>query len=131
MLLNQILGESNPAAGHRQKMQENRGFQGFSGGRERKFGVAEMLVGVVVLAVLRLAVRAARATGLDARTERLINDGLDGTGAAATFGAAAEAAIELLGVARQIPCRLNGAADILVAQNIAGTDDHEAGRVHQ
>ena len=78
--------------------------------------------------VLGMAVRAAGAAGRGAGTQRVVDDGLDGTCAAAAFGAAAEAAIELLGIARQVPGRVNGAADIIVAQDVTGTYDHEVGR---
>ena len=96
-----------------------------SGSREREFRGTEMLM---VVSAMDGLVRAAGTAGLGAGTERLIDDGLDGARAAAAFGVAAEAAIELLGIARQIPGRLNGAADIMVTQNVAGTNDHEAGR---
>jgi len=48
------------------------------------------------------AVGAAGATGLGAGTKSLVNDGFDGARAPAAFSAAAEAAIELLGIAGQI-----------------------------
>jgi hypothetical protein len=117
-----------PKAGR--KRRKISGFQEFSGSRESEFGVAVMLVGMIVLvmAVLGMAMRAARAAGLGTGAERFIDDGLDGTRAAAAFCVAAEAAIELLGIARQVPSRVNGAADIIVAQDVTGTDDHEVGR---
>ena len=71
-----------------------------------------------------MAVRAAGAAGFGARPKGFVDDGLDGARAAAAFGATAEAAIKLLGVTRQISGRLNGAADIMVAQYVAGTNDH-------
>ena len=78
-----------------------------------------------------MAVWAARAAGLGAGAQRLIENFPDGASAAAAFGAAAEAAIKLFGVARQISGRLNGAADIMVAQDVAGTNDHRVGRLIQ
>ena len=51
---------------------------------------------------IRLAVRAAGATGFGASPESLIDDGLDGARAPAAFGAAAEAAVDLLGVAGKV-----------------------------
>ena len=69
--------------------------------------------------------RTAQATGLRARTECFVDDRLDGAGAAATFGAAAEATIDLLRVERQVTDRADGVADIVVAEDVAGTDDHE------
>jgi hypothetical protein len=43
-----------------------------------------------------------RTTGLGASAKSLVNDGFDGARAPATFSAAAEAAVELLGTAGQI-----------------------------
>jgi len=60
-----------------------------------------------------------------AGAERLIDDGLDGARATAAFGAAAEAAVNLLWVARKIFRGGDGVANIFVAQHIAGTDNHE------
>ena len=48
------------------------------------------------------AVRAACAAGLGARAQRFVDDGLDGAGTAAAFGAATEAAIDLLRMAHGI-----------------------------
>src|SRR5882757_11312867 len=55
--------------------------------------------------------------------QRLVHDLADGAGAAAALGAAAEAAIDLPGRARP-RLRRDGGADIVVAQNVAGADDH-------
>ena len=74
-----------------------------------------------------LAVRAAGAAGLGAGAQRLVDDGLDGARAPAAFGAAAEAAIDLLGIARQIVRRVDDAADIVVADDVTGTNNHEDG----
>ena len=49
-----------------------------------------------------VAVRTSGTAGLGTSTERLVNDGLDGARASTTFGAAAKAAIELLGIAREL-----------------------------
>jgi hypothetical protein len=72
-------------------------------------------------------VRAAGAAGLGAGTESLINDVLDGAGASATFGAAAEATINLLGITRKIFSGPDGVADIVVAEDVAGTNNHKGG----
>ena len=74
-----------------------------------------------------MAVRAARAAGLGAGAKRFVDDGLDGACAAAAFGAAAEAAVDLLRMARQITGGTHGVANIMVAKDVAGTDDHEVG----
>jgi hypothetical protein len=72
-----------------------------------------------------LAVRASGMAGLGAGTKRLVNDGFDAAGASATFGAATEAAIELLGIAWKVIRGVDGIADIVVAEDVAGTDNHE------
>jgi hypothetical protein len=79
--------------------------------------------------LLGMAMRAIGAAGLGAGAKRFIDDGLDGSRAAAALGATAEAAVKLLGISRQISGRLNSAADIMVAQDVAGTDDHVVGRL--
>jgi hypothetical protein len=92
-----------------------------AGGFERRRVV------VAVGARTRLTVRAAGTAGLGAGAERLVDDGLDGARTAAAFGAAAEATIELLGVPGQIFRALDGTADIVVGQDVTGTNDHERG----
>ena len=77
---------------------------------------------------MNVAVWTARAAGLGAGAQGFVDDGLDGARATAAFGAAAEAAINLLGATRQVPGRAHGIADILVAEDVAGTDNHETGR---
>ena len=74
-----------------------------------------------------LAVRASGAAGLGAGAQSLVNDGLDGARASAAFGAATEAAIDLLGIAGKRLGSVDGAADILVADDVAGTNNHENG----
>ena len=78
-------------------------------------------------ALVRLAMRAAGATGLGAGAERIVDNRLDGPGAAAAFCIATEAAIDLFGVARKVRGSIHGIADVLVAEDVAGTDDHETG----
>lgn len=77
---------------------------------------------------IRPAVRAAGAAGLGAGAESLINDGFDGARASATFGAAAEATINLLGMARKIFSGPDGVADIVVTEDVAGTNNHKGAR---
>ena len=74
------------------------------------------------------AVRAAGLAGLGAGAERLLDDGLHGACTAAAFDAATEATVDLPGIARNILRRADGAADILVAEDVAGTDNHETER---
>ena len=75
-----------------------------------------------------MTMRATRAAGLGAGTQRFVDDGLDGARAAAAFGAAAEASVDLLWIARQVRSCTDGIADIMVAEDVTGTDDHEYGR---
>ena len=98
--------------------------RGFSAGRERE-RLSNLLSRLVIRSV---TVRAARAARLGAGAKRFIDDGLDGTGASAAFGAAAEATIDLLGISRQVRSCTHSITDIVVAQDVAGTDDHETGR---
>ena len=78
-----------------------------------------------------LTVRATGTAGLGAGAQSLVNDGLDGARAAAAFGAAAEAAVNLLGISGKVFCGLDGTADIMVAEDVTGTDNHETGRALQ
>lgn len=72
------------------------------------------------------AVRTAGPAGLGAGAERLFDDGLHGACTATAFDAATEATVNLPGIARKIVLRrTDGAADILVAEDVAGTDNHE------
>src|ERR1700690_881244 len=81
-----------------------------------------------VLMLNRQAMRAARAAGLGTSPQRLVDDGLDGARASAAFGAAAEAAVDLLGIAEKVLRGLDGTADIVVAKDVTGTDNHKNGR---
>jgi len=71
-----------------------------------------------------MAVRAAGLTGMRTGAECFVNDALDGAGAAAAFGTATKATIKLLGATRKIVCGIHGVADVVVAQHVAGTDNH-------
>jgi hypothetical protein len=85
-------------------------YQRFSAGRERE-SRGSLLRGLVIGRMA--AVRTAGATLL---------------GAGAAFGAAAEATVNLLGIPRQVRRCADGTTDIVVAQNVAGTDNHETVR---
>ena len=74
------------------------------------------------------AVRATGTAFLGAGAEGFVDDGLDGARAAATFGAAAEATVNLLGIPRQVRGCAYGIPDVVVAQHVAGTDNHETAR---
>ena len=56
--------------------------------------------------------------------ERLVHDLADGKGATTTLGAAAEAAIDFGGGVRRR--HLHDRSYIVVAQDVAGTDDHRS-----
>ena len=87
-----------------------------------------MHVGVRMSMHLVRAVRAARLASLCAGAERLFDDGLHGACTATAFDAATKAAVNLPGIARKILRRADGAADILVAEDVAGTNNHETER---
>jgi hypothetical protein len=73
-----------------------------------------------------LAVRASGTAGLGASPQSLVDNALEGAGASATFSAATETAIDLLGVARKAVRGADSTADIVVAEDVAGTNNHEA-----
>jgi hypothetical protein len=75
-----------------------------------------------------LAVRASGTASLGASTESFVDNGFDGACAAATFNAAAEATIDLPGIAEKIVRSADGLADIVVAEDVAGTDNHKTGK---
>ena len=78
-----------------------------------------------------MAVRATRLAGPGAGAERLVDDALDGAGATAAFGAATETAVDLLGVPWKLVRSVDGMADVVVAQDVTGTNDHEKTAVLQ
>ena len=74
------------------------------------------------------AVRASGTAGLGTGTQRLVDDRLDGARAPAAFGAATEAAIDLLGATGEIRHRIDGTPDIVVGEDVTGTNNHGSGR---
>lgn len=72
-----------------------------------------------------LAVLAAGLAGTCARAQRVVDDGLDRTGTPATLCAAPETAVELLGAAWQFLRRFHRLTDVVVAEDVAGADNHE------
>ena len=129
MLLNQFGAESNRSAkkavGTAKSGRfagESQGVAGDSAGCEcegRDGFLGRFVIGGVA------TVRAAGAAFLGAGTKGLFDDGLDGTRAAAALGTAAKAAVNLLGVPRQVRRCTDGITNIVVAQDVAGTDNHE------
>ena len=99
--------------------------EGFLAGRERE-GRDGFLRGLIVGRVA--TVRATGAALLGAGAERFVDDGLDGARAAAAFGAAAEATVNLFRIAQQVRSCTHGTSDIVVAQDVAGTDNHETAK---
>jgi hypothetical protein len=75
-----------------------------------------------------LTVRTTGTARLGAGAERLVNDGLDGARASSALGAATETAVDLLGTAGKVFGRRDGTADVVVAQDVTGTNNHEIGR---
>src|ERR1700721_3334270 len=62
------------------------------------------------------AVRAARAAGLGADTQGVVNDRLDGARAATAFGTAAAAAVNLLGFGGRVSPAFTGTRDIALGR---------------
>jgi hypothetical protein len=60
-----------------------------------------------------------------ASAERLIDEAFNGASASAAFGAAAEAAVDLLWIARKVLRGVDGVTNIVVAEDVAGTNNHE------
>ena len=88
-----------------------------------------MVVGMIGVGVFcLLAVGASRAAGLGTCAQRLVHDLLDGSGTAAAFGAAAQAAIHLSRGAREILRLGHDVTHIVVSQDVAGTNNHGARR---
>jgi len=97
-------------------------FEGFSAGCERESRGSRSFLRQLVIGRVRM--RATGAALLGAGAKGFIDDGLDRARAAAALGAAAEASIDLLGTTRQVRSCAHGIPDIVVAQDVAGTDDH-------
>ena len=74
-----------------------------------------------------MAMRAAGTAGFGAGAKGFVDDALDGARAAAAFGTAAKAAIHLLGISGHGPAAVDGIADIVVAEDVTGANDHSRG----
>jgi hypothetical protein len=70
------------------------------------------------------AMRTAGTAGLGASPQSLVDYALEGARAPAAFGATTETAIDLLGATREIIRGADGVADIVVAEDVAGTNNH-------
>ena len=71
-----------------------------------------------------LAVGASGAAGLGAGAKGFVHDLLDGPGATAALGAAAETPIDLPRCARKILGLSHNVTHVVVGQDVAGTNDH-------
>jgi hypothetical protein len=96
-------------------------FKQFFGISDRRF---EREIAVEVGIFRDLAMRAARTAGLGASSQGLVDNGLEGARASAAFGATTETAIDLLGATGKIIRSADGVADIVVAEDVAGTNNH-------
>jgi hypothetical protein len=75
--------------------------------------------------LLGLPTGAAGAAIFRTRTERFRDNPVDGPGTSAAFGTASEASVNLLRGARQIICRGDGSANVVIGEYVTGTNDHE------
>jgi hypothetical protein len=71
-----------------------------------------------------LAMRTPGTAGLGAGPQSLVDNGLEGARTSAALGATTETAINLLGATREIIRSADGVADIVVAEDVAGTNNH-------
>src|SRR3954452_21360873 len=81
-----------------------------------------------VPALRRQPVRAFGRTRIGAGAESLIDNGLDGARASATLGTAAETSINLLGIARKVLGGVDCVTNVVVAEHVTGTNNHEKKR---
>jgi hypothetical protein len=82
----------------------------------------ELAMGVCVSR--HLAMRTPGTAGLGAGPQSLVDNGLEGARASAALGATTETAINLLGATREIIRSTDGVADIVVGEDVAGTNNH-------
>ena len=73
----------------------------------------------------RSGMRTPCTAGFGANAKSFIHDLADGAGATATLGAATKAAIDLPCRPGRLLCVSDDTANVVVAQHIAGTDDHQ------
>jgi hypothetical protein len=124
MLLNHFADKSNPPAenGKTAEIQWILGISDRLGTSERRRG-RELAMAVGIFR--DPAMRAAGTTGLGASPQSLVDNGLEGARAAAAFGATTETAVNLLGATGKITRSTDGVADIVVSQDVAGTNNHK------
>jgi hypothetical protein len=117
----------------RQKIAKIQLFRVGSGGRyEAEIDLTMLrltMIGMAVRVGMGCAVWTAGTAGLGAGAQRLVDNALDGTRAAAAFGAAAKTAIDLLGIPGEVFRAIDRTADIVVGEDVAGTNDHKTARL--
>jgi hypothetical protein len=74
-----------------------------------------------------LAMRTPGTAGLGAGPQSIVDDGLEGARASPALGATTETAINLLGATRKVIRSTDGVADIVVGEDVAGTNNHKNG----
>jgi hypothetical protein len=72
-------------------------------------------------------VGASGSAGPGASAERVIDNAFDGARASAAFSTAAETAVDLFWMAEKVFRGADGVADIVVAEDVTGTNNHENG----
>jgi hypothetical protein len=85
-------------------------------------GERELVMGVGI--ICDPAMGTAGTAGLGASPQSLVDDALEGARAPAALSATTEAAINLLGATREVIRGADGVADIVVAEDVAGTNNH-------
>jgi hypothetical protein len=76
------------------------------------------------VAVVEMTMRASRAARLGASAERFVHNFADRARASPALSAASQATVDLTGSSRKILRAGDSSADIVVGQNVTGTDDH-------
>jgi hypothetical protein len=103
----------------KQRESRNPAIKDFSGHRQREPVRSKFVRGRIGPVMLTASL-----TGFGARAECFVDDGLDGPRAAAACDAAAEAAVNLLGASWQFVRGADGVADLMVANDVTGTNNH-------
>jgi hypothetical protein len=120
MFLSQFMDEGNRLRGRSRGKAQPTAAK-FSAGRKGELDG----FGNLVVRSYGVAVRATGAAGLGAGAKRFVDNGLDRARTAAAFGATAETSIDLLGMTHGIVGLGDGGADVVIAQHVTGTNDHE------
>jgi hypothetical protein len=66
--------------------------------------------------------------GPGASAERIIDNAFDRARASAAFGATAETAVDLFWMAGEVFGGVDGVTDIVVAEDVTGTNNHDSGK---